>query len=77
MMMISDVKQTVHHLNHNDMGVSNFVRASIPAELYGTLYLTDNLNVTIVLVKVNYAKIPEQKSGPSTTSFFNTETRRE
>ena len=53
---IRDIKEAAHQLNYNDEAVLHLIKATMPAEIYGTLYNQDDLNVVITMVKDIYAK---------------------
>ena len=58
---IRDVKEAAHQLNYNDEAVLHLIKATMPSEIYGTLYNQHNLNT------VNYAKKPEPANPPAIT----------
>ena len=61
---IRDIKEAAHQLNYNDDAVLRLIKATMPAEIYGTLYNQDDLNVVITTVKDIYAKEPEPANPP-------------
>ena len=63
---IRDIKEAAHQLNYNDEAVLHLIKATMPAEIYGTLYNQNDLNVVITMVKDIYAKKPESatRQGP-------------
>ena len=56
---IRDIKEAAHQLNYNEEAVLHLIKATMPAEIYGTLYNQNDLNVVITMVKDIYAKKPE------------------
>ena len=64
---IRDVKEVAHKLNYNDDAVLHLIKATMPLEIYGTLYNQDDLNVVITMVKDIYAKKPEPANPPTAT----------
>ena len=56
---ITDVKQTVHLFNHNDIAVLNLIKACMPADIYCTLYQVQELDMAVSMVKDIYAIKPE------------------
>ena len=64
---IRDVKEAAHQLNYNDEAVLHLIKATIPSEIYGTLYNQHDLNTVITMVKDIYAKKPEPVNPPTTT----------
>ena len=56
---IRDIKEAAHQLNYNDEAVLHLIKATMPAEIYGTLYNQNDLNVVITMVKDIYAKKPK------------------
>ena len=64
---IRDIKEAAHQLNYNDDAVLHLIKATMPAEIYGTLYNQDDLNVVITMVKDIYAKKPEPPNPPRAT----------
>ena len=64
-----NVKQTVHYLNHNYIAVLYLTKAHIPAEIYDTLYLVQELHVAVAVVKDIYAKKPKPRAATGTISF--------
>ena len=64
---IRDVKEAAHQLNYNDEAVLHLVKATMPSEIYGTLYNQHDLNTVITMVKDIYAKKPEPANPPTTT----------
>ena len=64
---IRDVKEAAHQLNYNDTAVLHLIKATMPSEIYGTLYNQYDLNTVITMVKDIYAKKPEP-ANPSTTT---------
>ena len=64
---IRDVKEATHQLNYNDEAVLHLIKATMPSEIYGTLYNQHDLNTVITMVKDIYAKKPEPTNPPATT----------
>ena len=64
---IRDIKEAAHQLNYNDEAVLHLIKATMPAEIYSTLYNQDDLNVVIMMVKDIYAKKPEPANPPGAT----------
>ena len=64
---IRDVKEAVHQLNYNDEAVLHLIKATMPSEIYGTLYNQHDLNTVITMVKDICAKKPEPTNPPATT----------
>ena len=64
---IRDVKEAAHQLNYNDEAVLHLIKATMPSEIYGTLYNQHDLNTVITMVKDIYARKPEPAYPPTTT----------
>ena len=64
---IRDVKEAAHQLNYNDEAILHLIKATMPSEIYGTLYNQYNLNTVITMVKDIYAKKPEAANPPAAT----------
>ena len=64
---IRDVKEAAHQLNYNDEAVLHLIKATMPSEIYGTLYNQHDLNTVITMVKDIYAKKPELANPPTIT----------
>ena len=64
---IRDVKEAAHQLNYNDEAVLHLIKATMPSEIYGTLYNQHDLNTVITMVKDIYAKKPKPANPPTTT----------
>ena len=64
---IRNVKEAAHQLNYNDEAVLHLIKATMPSEIYGTLYNQHDLNTVITMVKDIYAKEPEPANPPTTT----------
>ena len=64
---IRDVKEAAHQLNYNDEVILHLIKATMPSEIYGTLYNQHNLNMVITMVKDIYAKKPEAANPPAAT----------
>ena len=56
---IRDVREAAKQLGHGDNAVLNLLKATMPTELYGTLYSHDNLYVVMTILKDIYAKKPQ------------------
>ena len=63
---IRDVKEAAHQLNYNDDAVFHLIKATMPSEIYGTLYNQNDLNMVVTMVKDIYAKKPEPANPPAT-----------
>ena len=61
------MKEAAHQLNYNDDAALHLIKATMPSEIYGTLYNQDNLNTVITMVKDIYAKKPEPVNPPAVT----------
>ena len=64
---IRDVKEAAHLLNYNDEAVLHLIKATMPSEIYGTLYNQHNLITVITMVKDIYAKKPKLANPPAIT----------
>ena len=64
---IRDVKEAAHQLNYNDDAVLYLIKATLPSEIYSTLYNQHGLNTVITMVKDIYAKKPEPVNPPAAT----------
>ena len=62
---IRDVKEAAHQLNYNDDTVLHLIKATMPSEIYGTLYNQHDLNTVVKMVKDIYAKKPEPANPPA------------
>ena len=56
---IRDVREAAKQLGHGDDAVLNLLKATMPTELYGTLYGHDNLCAVMTMLKDIYAKKPQ------------------
>ena len=56
---IRDVREAAKQLGHEDSAVLNLLKATMPTELYGTLYGHDNLYTVMTMLKDIYAKKPQ------------------
>ena len=54
-----DVCEAAKQLGHSDDAVLNLLKATMPTELYGTLYGHDNLYVVMTMLNGIYAKKPQ------------------
>ena len=61
------MKEAAHQLNYNDEAVLHLIKATMPSEIYGTLYNQHDLNTVITMVKDIYAKKPELANPPTIT----------
>ena len=61
------MKEAAHQLNYNDDAVLHLIKATMPSEIYSTLYNQNDLNTVITMVKDIYAKKPEPANPPATT----------
>ena len=64
---IRDIKEAAHQLNYNNEAVLHLIKATMPSEIYGTLYNQHDLNTVITMVKDIYAKKPESANPPTVT----------
>ena len=64
---IRDIKEAAHQLNYKDEAVLHLIKATMPSEIYGTLYNQHDLNTVITMVKDIYAKKPESANPPTVT----------
>ena len=62
---IRDVKEAAHQLNYNDDAVLHLIKATMPSEIYGTLYNQHDLNTVVTMVKDIYAKKPKPANPPT------------
>ena len=56
---IGDVREAARQLGHGNDAVLNLCKATMPTELYGTLYGHDNLYVVMTMLKDMYGKKPQ------------------
>ena len=54
-------------LGHGDDAVLNLLKATMPTELYGTLYGHDNLYIVMTMLKDIYAKNPQSAVAAAAT----------
>ena len=54
-------------MNYNEEAVLHLIKATMPSEIYGTLYNQHDLNTVITMVKDIHAKKPEPVNPPSVT----------
>ena len=59
---IRDVREAAKQLGHGDDAVLNLLKATMPTELYGTLYSHDNLPTVMTMLKDIYAKKPQNNA---------------
>ena len=70
---IRDVKEAAKQLDHGDDAVVNPLKATMPTEIYGTLYGHNNLPFLCTMLKDIYAKKPQPTTAtttPGTTAPF-------
>ena len=66
---IRDVKEAAKQLGHGDNAMVNLRKATMPTELYGTLYGHNNLPLLCTMLKDIYAKKPQPAAAtPATTT---------
>ena len=65
---ICDVHEAVKHLGYGDDVVLNLLKATMPTELYGTLYGHDNLYIVMTMLKDIYAKKPQPAAATAATT---------
>ena len=65
---IRDVKEAAKQLGHGSDAVVNLLKATMPMELYGTLYGHNNLPLLCIMLKDIYAKKPQAAVATSTTA---------
>ena len=63
---IRDVREAAKQLGHGDDAVLNLLKATMPTELYGTLYSHDNLYTVMTMLKDIYAKKPQNNAAAAT-----------
>ena len=63
-----DVKEAAKQLGHGDNAVVNLLKATMPTELYGTLYGHNNLPLLCTMLKDIYAKKPQPTTATPTTT---------
>ena len=63
-----DVREAVKQLRHGDDAVLNLLKATMPTELYGTLYGHDNLYIVMMVLKDIYAKKPQPAAAVAATT---------
>ena len=63
---IRDVKEAAKQLGHEDDAVLNLLKATMPTELYGTLYGRNNLCEVTTMLKDIYAKKPQNNVAVAT-----------
>ena len=63
---IRDVREAAKQLGHGDDAVLNLLKATMPTELYGTLYSHDNLYTVMTMLKDIYAKKPQNNVAAAT-----------
>ena len=62
---IRDVKEAAHQLNYSNDAILHLIKATMPSEIYGTLYNQNDLNTVITMVKDIYVKKPEPANPPA------------
>ena len=65
---IRDVKEAAKQLGHGDDAVVNLLKATMPTELYGTLYGHNNLPQLCTMLKDIYARKPPAAASSTTTT---------
>ena len=65
---IRDVKEAAKQLDHGDDAMVNLLKATMPTELYGTLYGHNNLPLLCTMLKDIYAKKPQTTAATPTTT---------
>ena len=65
---IRDVKEAAKQLGHGDDAVVNLLKATMPTELYGTLYGHNNLPQLCTMLKDIYAHKPQRATSSTTTT---------
>ena len=65
---IRDVKEAAKQLGHGNDAVVNLLKATMPTELYGTLYGHNNLPLLCTMLKDIYAKKPQPATATSPTT---------
>ena len=65
---IRDVKEAAKQLGHGNDAVVNLLKATMPTELYGTLYGHNNLPLLCTMLKDIYAKKPQPTTATSATT---------
>ena len=65
---IRDVKEAAKQLGHGDDAVVNLLKATMPTELYGTLYGHNNLPQLCTMLKDIYARKPQAATSSATTT---------
>ena len=63
---IRDVKEAAKQLGHGDGAVLNLLKATMPTELYGTLYGHNNLAEVTTMLKDIYARKPQNNVAAAT-----------
>ena len=63
---IKDVREAAKQLGHEYSAVLNLLKATMPTELYGTLYGHDNLYTVMTMLKDIYAKKPQNMMATAT-----------
>ena len=65
---IRDVREAAKQLGHGNDAVVNLLKATMPMELYGTLYGHNNLPLLCTMLKDIYAKKPQVATATSTAT---------
>ena len=63
---IRAVREAAKQLGHGDDAVLNLLKATMPTELYGTLYGQNNLCALMTMLKDIYAKKPQNNAAAAT-----------
>ena len=72
-----DVNQIAHQHNHNDITVPNLIKAYMPANIQGTFYPVQELDVATVMVKgmlhilCTYVKKPQNSESTYSRAMFS------
>ena len=64
---ICNVHEAAKQLEHGDDTVLNLLKATMPTELYGTLYGHDNLYIVMAMLQDIYVKKPQPAATAATT----------
>ena len=65
---IRDVKEAAKQLGHGDDAMVNLLKATMPTELYGTLYSHNNLPLLCTMLKDIYATKPQHTATTTATT---------
>ena len=67
--LLNDVKQTVCQFNHYDIAIWGLIKSCMHADIYGTLYQAQDLDVAVAMVKDIDDKKSEHTTAIRTTPF--------